>query len=99
MSNLLKEWTLSTELQTVLDTGLELWKYYHNTIKNNRIAPVDVSFYDSWEFFQGCNEKGIMNTKSKDETYNQLLDIMRLMLKTLTQKIQPKVYQYGFSKD
>jgi hypothetical protein len=60
---------------------------------------VNASFYDIREFFQGRNDKGTMNTKSADETYAQLLGALREALKTLTQKIQPKVYQYGFLKE
>jgi hypothetical protein len=40
-----------------------------------------------------------MNTKSADEIYTQLLGASRDALKTLTQKIQPKVYEYGFLKE
>jgi hypothetical protein len=40
-----------------------------------------------------------MNNKSTDDTYTQLLGALRDALKTLTQKIQPKVYEYGFLKE
>jgi hypothetical protein len=39
-----------------------------------------------------------MNSKSDDETYNKLIDGLRSALKTLAQKIEPKVYEYGFLK-
>ncbi|GHU31427.1 hypothetical protein FACS1894172_06300 [Spirochaetia bacterium] len=99
MSGFLKGRIFSPEAQALLDAGLELWKYYHATIKNNKTVSINASFYDIREFFQGRNEKGIMKTKSTDETYNQLLGLLRDVLKIVTQKIQPKVYQYGFLKD
>ena len=37
-----------------------------------------------------------MNAKSNDETYNDLMAELRLALKVLTEKIEPKVYEYGF---
>jgi hypothetical protein len=40
-----------------------------------------------------------MNSKSADETYNRLLETLKGALKALTQKIQPKVYEYGFLKE
>jgi hypothetical protein len=98
MSNFLKEKPLSPEAQAVLNAGKELWKYYHAKIKNNRTAPVNASFYDIREFFQGRNEKGTMKTKSDDEIYNTLLTTLREKLCILTEKIQPKVYEYGFLK-
>jgi hypothetical protein len=36
-------------------------------------APVNASFYDIREFFQGRSESGTMKTKSADETYNTLI--------------------------
>jgi hypothetical protein len=104
MSGFLKGKTLSVEAQAVLDAGKELWKYYHAEIKNNKTAPVNASFYDIREFFQGRrlskggDDKGTMKTKSDDETYNALLAALRGKLRALTEKIQPKVYEYGFLK-
>jgi hypothetical protein len=40
-----------------------------------------------------------MRTKSDDATYNELLAALRNRLRTLTEKIQPKVYEYGFLKE
>jgi hypothetical protein len=40
-----------------------------------------------------------MNAKSADETYTVLIATLRGALKTLTVKIQPKVYEYGFLKE
>jgi hypothetical protein len=38
-----------------------------------------------------------MNTKSKgDEIYNELMDKLRSALKLLAEKIEPKIYEYGF---
>lgn len=39
-----------------------------------------------------------MNTGSQDEHYNQLMGELRQSLKNLAQKIEPKVYEYGFLK-
>ena len=51
------------------------------------------------EYFQGRNDKGIMNSKSDNETYNELIGNLRSMLKILIKKIEPKVYEYGFLKE
>jgi hypothetical protein len=79
-----------------------LWKYYHTAISSpceeNRKA-VNASLYDIREYFQGRNDKGKMNNKSDDETYNTLIDNLRLALKILAKKIEPKVYEYGFLKE
>ncbi|GHU50338.1 hypothetical protein FACS1894200_09760 [Spirochaetia bacterium] len=101
MSDFLEERILSGEAAAVLDAGKELWKYYHASIKskNNKTVSVSASFYDIREYFQGRKESGTMNTKSTDETYNTLLATLRGALKTLTMKIQPKVYEYGFLKE
>ena len=98
MNGFLKGRTLSAEAAAVLDAGKELCKYYHAKIKNNKTAYVNASYYDIREYFQGRKESGTMNTKSTDETYNALLAGLRGALKTLTVKIQPKVYEYGFLK-
>jgi hypothetical protein len=99
MSKYLKDKTFSLEAQDVLDAGRELWKYYHAKIKNNKTAPVNASFYDIREFFQGRKESGTMNAKSDDETYNALIKNLREAQKTLAEKIAPKVYEYGFLKE
>jgi hypothetical protein len=102
MSNFLKSRAqiapISEESQSVFDAGLALWQYYHAKIKNNKSASVNASFYDIRLYFQGRTDKGTMNSKSADETYNHLLETLKGALKVLTQKIQPKVYQYGFLK-
>mgnify|MGYP004541593881 CR=1 FL=1 len=62
----------------------------------------NASFYDIKEHFQGRkkdekgNETGRMNTKSDDESYNDLMATLRLALKELAEKITPKIYEYGF---
>jgi hypothetical protein len=99
MSGFLKGKTFSAEALAVLDAGRELWKYYHAQTKTNRTASVNASFYDIREFFQGRNDKGAMRTKSDDATYNELLAALRNRLRVLTEKIQPKVYEYGFLKE
>jgi hypothetical protein len=99
MSDFLKDRTLSAEAQVVLNAGLALWKYYHAKTKTNNTVSHNASFYDIREYFQGRKESGTMNTKSTDATYNALLADLRGALKTLTVKIQPKVYEYRFLKE
>ena len=83
----------SPEATAVFDAGKELWKYYHAQPKIN----VNASLYDIREHFQGRNEKtDRMNSKSKDEKYTLLLANLRSALDILAQKIEPKVYEYGF---
>ena len=96
MSDFLKGKTFSPEAQAVLNSGRELWRYYHSKIANNRTASVDASFYDIREFFQHRSEKGTMNQKSDDDTYNALIKDLRQNLLVLAEKIKPKVYEYGF---
>ncbi|MDR0561454.1 MAG: hypothetical protein LBG73_02050, partial [Spirochaetaceae bacterium] len=67
--------------------------------KNNKTVSVNASFYDIREFFQGRNEKGKMNAKSADERYAALIKALRDVLKVLAEKIEPKVYEYGFLKE
>jgi hypothetical protein len=59
---------------------------------------VNASLYDIREYFQGRNEQGKMNNKSADETYMLLIGHLREKLKQLAEKIEPKVYEYGFLK-
>jgi len=82
----------SETAKNVFFVGLKLWKYYHAQPNCN----VNASLYDIREHFQGRNEKGIMNNKSKDTKYNELIDNLRLALKLLAKKIEPRVYEYGF---
>jgi len=39
-----------------------------------------------------------MNSRSDDETYTELISILREKLQILAAKIEPKVYEYGFLK-
>ena len=96
MSGFLKGKTFSPEAHELLNSGKELWRYYHSKIKDNRAASVDASFYDIREYFQGRSPKGTMNQKSTDETYNALIKKLRQNLSVLAEKIKPKVYEYGF---
>ncbi len=84
----------SQEAQSILDIGRKLWRYYQSKPK----VPVNASFYDIKEYFQGRNEKGNMNNKSSDKQYNELMDALRLKIRVLGAKIEPKVYEYGFLK-
>jgi hypothetical protein len=82
----------SKTANNVFKVGRELWKYYHAQPKCN----VNASLYDIREYFQGRDDKGKMNNKSNDETYNELIGNLRSVLKTLAKKIEPKVYEYVF---
>lgn len=52
----------------------------------------------SENYFQGRNEQGKMNSKSDDEIYMNLITDLRIKLKLLAKKIEPKIYEYGFLK-
>jgi hypothetical protein len=82
----------SAEAQAVFDTARPLWTYYHS----HKNIDINASFYDIREYFQGRDDKGKMKNKSHDEKYNELLAGLRESLKILAQKIEPKVYEYGF---
>lgn len=84
----------SPQATAVFDAGRALWRYYHRQPNCN----VNASLYDIREHFQGRNDKGKMNNKSTDETYMKLIGDLREKLKLLAQKIEPKVYEYGFLK-
>jgi hypothetical protein len=98
----------SETAKNVFKAGRELWKYYHAQ-KFPSFGRVDAeggrggynvnaSLYDIREYFQERNEKGIMNNKSDDEKYNVLIENLRSALKILAEKIEPKIYEYGFLK-
>lgn len=89
-----KELQFSLEAKTVLNAGLILWKYYHSQENIN----VNASLYDIREYFQGRDGSGKMNNKSNDEHYSELIGNLRSSLKLLANKIEPKVYEYGFLK-
>ena len=82
----------SAEATAVFDAGRELWRYYHAQPGANPNA----SYYDIRQHFQGRNEKGKMNSKSTDETYNLLLTNLKEAMEQLRLQIVPKVYEYGF---
>lgn len=86
--------TFSPEAQAVMEAGKALWRYYHEQPE----AIADAALYDIRLHFQGVNDKGKMNTGSQDEHYNLLMAELRQSLKVLAQKIEPKVYEYGFLK-
>jgi hypothetical protein len=96
----------SDTAKKVFYAGRNLWKYYHVQSFSSRGGRtekqegynVNASLYDIREHFQGRNEKGIMNKKSADETYNKLNTELRVALKILAKKIEPKIYEYGFLK-
>ena len=84
----------SEEATAVFDAGRQLWKYYHSQSNVN----VNASFYDIREFFQGRNDKGRMNSRSKDEKYMELISELKNKLNFLADKIKPKIYEYEFLK-
>jgi hypothetical protein len=84
----------SETAKTVLKAGLQVWKHYHKQPNVN----VNASLYDIREHFQGRNDKGIMNNKSENETYNELMEDLRSTIKNLADQIEPKIYEYGFLK-
>jgi hypothetical protein len=98
MYNFIKDAKFSKEAKKVLNSGLELWKYYHTKTKGNNTVSVNASFYDIREYFQGRASNGKMNNKSTDETYNKIIKTVRNNVKLLAQKIEPKIYEYGFLK-
>ena len=82
----------SENAKAVFDAGREVWKYYHSKPNVNPNA----SLYDIREFFQGRDGKGRMNNTSNDPEYMLRIENLRNALKDLAQKIEPKVYEYGF---
>jgi len=92
----------SETAKNVFRAGRALWKYYHASISSpfggSREGVLNASLYDIREYFQGRNDKDKLNNKSDDETYTELIGNLRLTLKTLARKIEPKVYEYGFLK-
>lgn len=90
--------TFSPEAQDVMDAGRELWRYYHAQPEANPNA----AYYDIRLHFQGTkvmkSGKVQMNPDSTDERYTQLVKALRERLKALAEKIEPKVYEYGFLK-
>lgn len=93
-----KNTTFSPEAQAVMDAGRELWRYYHSQPDANPNA----SYYDIRLYFQGtkmtAKGKEKMNPESSDKHYTALLSKLKLCMKELAHKIEPKVYEYGFLK-
>ena len=85
----------SDEAKAVFNAGRELWKYYHS----QKDANVNASLYDIREYFQGRNDKGRMNARSNDDNYTLLIAELRNKLNVLADKINPKIYEYGFLKE
>ena len=99
MSDFLKKHKkMSDEAKSVFEAGKNLWKYYHKTIQNAKRVSVNASLYEIREYFKGRDEKGRMKSKATDERFNELDAALRSSLKKLAEKIQPKVYEYGFLK-
>jgi hypothetical protein len=97
----------SAEAQEVFDAGKEIWKYYHANFANFgkvfnfakvKDYNVNASLYDIKEYFKGRNEKGNINQTSQDKKFNILDKELTSKLNILAQKIEPKVYEYGFLK-
>jgi hypothetical protein len=96
----------SEPAKNVFKTGGNLWRYYHKQpfssfegVSEKRGSyNVNASLYDIREHFQGRNETGKMNNLSDDEKYNELMANLRSTLKILAEKIEPKIYEYGFLK-
>ncbi|HEV8081255.1 MAG TPA: hypothetical protein VGP43_11100 [Chitinophagaceae bacterium] len=82
----------SAEATEVFNAGRELWIYYH--LQEN--VNVNASLYDIREYFQGRNDKGRMNARSTDKKYTDLIGNLRQKLNLLSDKIEPKVYEYEF---
>ena len=74
----------SNEAKAVFNAGRELYIYYHAQPNCN----VNASLYDIREHFRLQSEK--------DEKYTELIGNLRESLNNLAEKIQPKVYEYGF---
>ncbi len=95
----------SSEAQNVLMAAKAIYIYYHQiaskkttalAINENAKYLENAALYDIKEFFQGRNEKGRMNSKSEDLKYTALLNDLKNAQKILAQKIEPKIYEYGF---
>lgn len=84
---------LSKEAQSVYDSALNLWRYYHT----KPLANPDASFYDIRKYFQG-ETAGRMNSDLNDEHYSELIADLRSKMKVLAAKIEPKVYEFEFLK-
>lgn len=86
---------------SVLNTGREIYRYYHAQDFTNHDYNTNASLYDIKEFFQGRNAQGKLNppVKAKDTYYKQLYVNLQDALKDLAKDLQPKVYEYGFLRE
>ncbi len=82
----------SPEANAVFNAGRALWRYYHQQDGAN----VNASYYDIRAHFQGRNKAGRMNSHSNDVEYTKLLNNLKSAMKALTDKLVPKIYEYGF---
>lgn len=91
--------SMSDEAREVFEAGKKIWKYY---FQQTDITDINASLYDIKGFFQGYsfdrNGKRKMNSDSSDIIYNDLMSELRIALKKLGKKIEPKVYYYEFLK-
>ena len=87
---------MSDEAKAVYDAGREIWKYY----MSKEGCRANASFLDIRSFFQGykTTERGkqIMSSTSSDLTYTALLSDLRSKEKDLEERIEEKIYEYGF---
>ena len=87
---------LSPEARSVLDAGREIWRYYMSKPGVN----VNASFLDIRAYFQGYKVtdrgKRMMNPTSADAEYMRLLGALRERTGLLSDRVLPKVYEYGF---
>ncbi|MCS6820988.1 MAG: hypothetical protein NZ551_03880 [Microscillaceae bacterium] len=95
--------TFSVEAKAVFEAGRKLWAYYHQVITQKLTIgeeqdEVNASLYDIKVYFQGKNEQGRLKSNSTNTTFKELLNNLRSELDALAQKIEPKIYQYGFLK-
>ena len=87
----------SNAAQQVFKCAKELFCYYHQQASQKpQLYLNDAALYDIKEFFQGRNAKGRMNAKSDDVIYIELLNNLKNAQKMLAEKIEPKIYEYGF---
>ena len=88
--------SMSDEARAVYLAGKNLWQYYMLQPGANPNA----SFYDIKAHFQGFKEtasgKEMMNSDSSDSHYSELFGELKVALKCLTNRIEPKIYEYGF---
>ncbi len=87
----------SNAAQQVFKCAKELFCYYHQQASQKpQLYLNDAALYDIKEFFQGRNAKGRMNAKSDDVIYIELFNNLKNAQKMLAEKIEPKIYEYGF---